>query len=68
MALLAVAVLNGSEQLFASRYKRVLPTEEELRRIIRDAGFKPAQRDTLYRTIEPAREHFVTYLRFRDYA
>jgi len=24
-------------------------TEEELRRIIRDAGFKPAQRDTLYR-------------------
>lgn len=32
MALLAVAVLNGSEQLFASRYKRVLPTKEELRR------------------------------------
>jgi cyclic dehypoxanthinyl futalosine synthase len=26
-------------------------TEEELRRIIRDAGFKPVQRDTLYRTI-----------------
>ena len=26
-------------------------TEEELRRIIRDAGFKPAQRDTLYRTM-----------------
>ena len=25
-------------------------TEEELRRIIRDAGFWPAQRDTLYRT------------------
>jgi cyclic dehypoxanthinyl futalosine synthase len=25
-------------------------TEEELRRIIREAGFKPAQRDTLYRT------------------
>ena len=25
-------------------------TEEELRRIIRDAGFRPAQRDTLYRT------------------
>jgi cyclic dehypoxanthinyl futalosine synthase len=25
-------------------------TEEELRHIIRDAGFKPAQRDTLYRT------------------
>jgi cyclic dehypoxanthinyl futalosine synthase len=24
-------------------------TEEELRRIIRDAGFRPAQRDTLYR-------------------
>jgi len=25
-------------------------TEEELRRIIRDAGFKPVQRDTLYKT------------------
>ena len=25
-------------------------TEEELRRIIRDAGFIPKQRDTLYRT------------------
>jgi len=24
-------------------------SEEELRRIIRDAGFRPAQRDTLYR-------------------
>jgi hypothetical protein len=28
------SVLNGSEQLFASRYKLVLPTEEELRREI----------------------------------
>jgi cyclic dehypoxanthinyl futalosine synthase len=26
-------------------------TEEELRRMIRDAGFRPAQRDTLYRTM-----------------
>ena len=26
------SVLNGSEQLFASRYMLVLPTEEELRR------------------------------------
>jgi cyclic dehypoxanthinyl futalosine synthase len=26
-------------------------TEEELRRIIRDAGFRPVQRDTLYRTM-----------------
>src|ERR1039458_2364992 len=26
-------------------------TEEELRRIIRDAGFKPVRRDTLYRTM-----------------
>src|SRR5439155_16953402 len=25
-------------------------TEEELRHMIRDAGFRPAQRDTLYRT------------------
>jgi cyclic dehypoxanthinyl futalosine synthase len=24
--------------------------EEEVRRLIRDAGFKPVQRDTLYRT------------------
>ena len=24
--------------------------EEELRRIIRDAGFRPVQRDTLFRT------------------
>ena len=26
-------------------------TEEELRRIIREAGFRPVQRDTLYRTM-----------------
>ena len=26
------------------------PSEEELRRMIRDAGFIPKQRDTLYRT------------------
>ena len=26
-------------------------TEEDLRRVIRDAGFRPAQRDTLYRTL-----------------
>jgi cyclic dehypoxanthinyl futalosine synthase len=26
-------------------------TEEELRRIIREAGFRPVQRDTLYRTL-----------------
>jgi cyclic dehypoxanthinyl futalosine synthase len=26
-------------------------TEEDLRRIIRDAGFIPRQRDTLYRTL-----------------
>jgi cyclic dehypoxanthinyl futalosine synthase len=26
-------------------------TEKKLRRIIRDAGFKPVQRDTLYRTM-----------------
>jgi len=26
------SVLNGSEQLFASRYKLVLPSEEELRK------------------------------------
>jgi cyclic dehypoxanthinyl futalosine synthase len=26
-------------------------TEEDLRRVIRDAGFRPVQRDTLYRTL-----------------
>jgi cyclic dehypoxanthinyl futalosine synthase len=26
-------------------------SEEEVRRLIRDAGFKPAQRDTLYRAM-----------------
>jgi cyclic dehypoxanthinyl futalosine synthase len=26
-------------------------TEEDLRRVIRDAGFKPVQRDTLYHTM-----------------
>jgi cyclic dehypoxanthinyl futalosine synthase len=26
-------------------------TEEDLRRVIRDAGFKPVERDTLYRTM-----------------
>jgi cyclic dehypoxanthinyl futalosine synthase len=26
-------------------------TEEQLRQVIRDAGFKPVQRDTLYRTM-----------------
>ena len=32
----------------AQRPSRV--TEEDLRRVIRDAGFRPVQRDTLYRT------------------
>ena len=26
-------------------------TEEQLRQVIRDAGFRPVQRDTLYRTM-----------------
>ena len=26
-------------------------TEEQVRQVIRDAGFKPVQRDTLYRTM-----------------
>src|SRR6202034_166060 len=34
-------------------------TEEELRRIIRDAGFQPRQRDTLYRTM------FLNLFQFR---
>ena len=36
------------DQLYC--YVRSLATEEELRRLIRDAGFIPKQRDTLYRT------------------
>ena len=33
------SVLHGNEQLFATRYKLVLPTEEELRReLIREQG------------------------------
>ena len=27
------------------------PAEEQLRQVIRDAGFKPVQRDALYRTM-----------------
>jgi cyclic dehypoxanthinyl futalosine synthase len=29
-------------------------SEEDLRRLIRDAGFAPLKRDTIYRIIEPA--------------
>lgn len=35
----------------ASRRSPQRVTEEDLRRVIRDAGFRPAQRDTLYRTM-----------------
>jgi cyclic dehypoxanthinyl futalosine synthase len=38
------------ENVVASAGVRNCTTEEELRRIIRDAGFRPVQRDTLYRT------------------
>ena len=34
----------------APRARTISASEEELRRIIRDAGFVPKQRDTLYRT------------------
>jgi cyclic dehypoxanthinyl futalosine synthase len=37
----------GSVQLKA----KPATTEEELRRVIRDAGFRPVQRDTVYRTM-----------------
>ena len=39
-------------------------TEEELRRIIRDAGFKPVQRDTLYRNIVPELAFRLTFIIF----
>jgi cyclic dehypoxanthinyl futalosine synthase len=38
------------ENVVASAGVHNRTTEEELRRIIRDAGFRPVQRDTLYRT------------------
>ena len=38
------------ENVVASAGVRNCTTEEELRHIIRDAGFRPVQRDTLYRT------------------
>jgi cyclic dehypoxanthinyl futalosine synthase len=38
------------ENVVASAGVRNCTSEEELRRIIRDAGFRPVQRDTLYRT------------------
>jgi cyclic dehypoxanthinyl futalosine synthase len=41
----------GSVLLEDHNSKPGTATEEELRRIIRDAGFKPVQRDVLYRTL-----------------
>jgi cyclic dehypoxanthinyl futalosine synthase len=41
----------GSVLLEARNAKPGGATEEELRRVIRDAGFKPVQRDSLYRTM-----------------
>ena len=49
---LAKAIERGqhlSEQEAQAREQQAL-SEEELRRLIRDAGFVPKQRDTLYRT------------------
>jgi cyclic dehypoxanthinyl futalosine synthase len=42
----AISLEAATTQRPASRI-----TEEDLRRVIRDAGFRPAQRDTLYRTL-----------------
>jgi cyclic dehypoxanthinyl futalosine synthase len=36
----------------AAGVPRVYASEEEIRRLIRDAGFRPQQRDTLYRPVE----------------
>jgi len=41
-------ILNQNVVSAAGAHHRA--TEEELRRLIRDAGFVPKQRDTLYRT------------------
>jgi cyclic dehypoxanthinyl futalosine synthase len=43
-----VASVGGVESAAAAANH---PSEEDLRRIIRDAGFQPVQRDTSYRTI-----------------
>jgi cyclic dehypoxanthinyl futalosine synthase len=45
----------GSISLEAGARRANRITEEDLRRVIRDAGFRPAQRDTLYRT------HFLNH-------
>ena len=39
------------ENVVSAAGARTRATEEELRRMIRDAGFVPKQRDTLYRTL-----------------
>ena len=52
-----VCALREQVQVYQSRAENVVSaagahhhaSEEELRRIIRDAGFIPKQRDTLYR-------------------
>jgi len=43
------SILIEENVVFAAGVKR-RTNEEELRRIITDAGFMPAQRDTLYRS------------------
>ncbi|HWZ52906.1 MAG TPA: hypothetical protein VNW54_15730 [Granulicella sp.] len=45
----------GSISLEAGAQRANRTTEEDLRRVIRDAGFRPVQRDTLYRT------HFLNH-------
>ena len=41
----------GSVMLETAAGAKSATTEEDLRRVIRDAGFKPVQRDTVYRTM-----------------
>jgi cyclic dehypoxanthinyl futalosine synthase len=41
----------GSLMLDGSASPTGAATEEQLRQVIRDAGFRPVQRDTVYRTM-----------------
>jgi cyclic dehypoxanthinyl futalosine synthase len=51
LKVLQMALRFGSNDAGSITLEDTRNTEEELRRLIRDAGFKPVQRDTLYRTM-----------------
>lgn len=45
-----IALTFGADDISGEGNERRRPTEEQLRRLIRDAGFVPKQRDALFRT------------------